>query len=121
MTAMTWKQKALYDRMSDISEECYAAGWMTGNEYTLWEMVANPESPRRYGMSDVRESDLNELREISTEIGGWIRWVDDEDDPDLPPEEWGPVFTTMAEWLPMFDKRMAEWAALREKYEKGTP
>lgn len=119
--AMTWKQKALYERMSDISEECYAAGWMTGNEYTLWGMVANPEASRSYGMSDVRESDLNELREISNEIGGWIRWFDGEDDTDLPPEDWGPVFTPMAEWLPMFDKRMAEWAALREKYEKGTP
>lgn len=118
MTAMTWKQKALYERMSDISEECYAAGWMTGNEYTLWEMVANPEASRRYGMSDVRESDLNELREISTEIGGWIRWVDDDDDPDLPSEEWGPVFTPMAEWVPLFNKRLAELDEMRAKYTK---
>lgn len=118
MTKLTWKQRALYERMSDISEECYAAGWMTGNEYTLWEMVANPDASRNYGMSSVSESDLSELREISTEIGGWIRWVDDDDDPDLPSEEWGPVFTPMAEWVPLFNKRMAELDEMRAKYTK---
>ncbi len=115
---LNWKQKALYERMSDISEECYAAGWMSGNEYTLWNMLANADASRLYGMCNVSENDLAELREISTEIGGWIRWVDDHDDPDLPCEEWGPAFIAMADWLPMFDKRMAEWAALREKYKK---
>jgi hypothetical protein len=71
-----WKQRALYQLMSDISEECYYAGWMSGNEYTLWEMVSDPKASRRYGQSEVSEEQIAELRAISNEVGGWVRWHD---------------------------------------------
>lgn len=112
---MDWKQRALYELMSDISEECYCAGWMSGNEYTLWEMVANPDAGRNYGQDSVTDEQIADLRAISNEIGGWIRWRDDEEDANLPPEDWGPVFTPMAEWLPMYEQRMALWESLIAK------
>lgn len=110
---MNWKQKALYLKMSDISEEHYCAGWVSGNEYTLWEMVANPSANRNYGMFPVEDDDIREIKEISDEIGGWIHWADDDFDPQLPAEEWGPRFIPIAEWLPMYERRMTEWASLR--------
>lgn len=111
---MDWKQRALYQLMSDISEECYCAGWMTGNEYTLWEMVTNQGAERRYGMGEVEAQQIDDLRTIAAEVGGWIRWRDDDEDKSLPPEDWGPVFTPMAEWLAMYERRMAEWSRLSE-------
>ena len=116
-----WKQRALYQLMSEISEECYCAGWMSGNEFTLWEMVSSPDASRSYGMGEVSESQIADLRAMSAEIGGWIRWHDDADDSTLPPEEWGPRFEPMAEWQARYDRQMAQWAELRAKYEKDTP
>ncbi len=37
----------------------------------------------------------------------------DDFDPQLPAEEWGPRFIPIAEWLPMYERRMTEWASLR--------
>ena len=101
---MDWKQRALYELMSRISEDCYCAGWMGGNEYTLWEMVCDPNADRFYGRCDVSEQDIEDLRAISAEVGGWIRWFDDEEDKALPAAKWGPVFTPMAEWLVRYEK-----------------
>ena len=102
---MDWKQRALYELMRDISEECYCAGWMAGNEYTLWKMVSTPAAERRYGRGEVEPQQIEDLRAIAAEVGGWVRWRDDDEDKDLPAAEWGPVFTPMADWLPMYESR----------------
>jgi hypothetical protein len=117
----TWKHRALYNLMREISEDCYCAGWMNGNEYTLWEMVANPEASRRYGQDEVTLEQIADLRTMSAELGGWIRWHDDNDDPDLPSQEWGPRFELLTDWQPRFATRMAEWAELRAKYATPQP
>ena len=103
---MNTKQSKLFQLMSDISEWCYCAGWMHGNEYVLWEMVSDPNASRRYGQDIVDEEDIDALRVFSSDIKGWIRWRDDEEDSTLPAEEWGPAFTPMEEWLEMY----ARWA-----------
>lgn len=113
MTELNWKQEALFRLMSEISEGCYCAGWLTGNEYTLWEMVSDSAAERRYGMDEVSERDIQDMREISAEIGGWVHWYDDTDDPALPSSEWGIRFIAMPDWLKLYEKRMAEWAELR--------
>lgn len=112
---MDWKQRALYQLMSDISEDCYCAGWMSDNECTLWTMVANPDADRRYGIGEVELQQIEELRAISAEVGGWIRWRNDYDDKNLPRSEWGPVFVPMEEWLTMYERRMAECERLRKE------
>ncbi len=65
--------RLLHRRMSDISEDGYAAGWLIGNEYSLWRMLQGGD--RRYGQIVVTSEDLEELRLLSEQAGGWI-WTD---------------------------------------------
>jgi hypothetical protein len=106
---MDWKQRALYKLMSEISEDCYCAGWMHGNEYTLWKMVADPAANRKYGQSGLSDEQLADLRAIAAETGGWIRWRDDREESNLPVDQRGPVFTPMVEWLAMYENHIAVW------------
>ena len=101
-----WKQRALYALMSEISEDCYCAGWMMGTEYTLWEIISEFGAKRNWGQGEVQQWQIDDLHAISVEIGGWIRWRDDHEEPGLHHDEWGPVFTPMAEWLAMYQERV---------------
>ncbi len=65
--------RLLYRRMSDISEDGYAAGWLIGNEFSLWRMLHGGDP--RYGQTVVSPDDLEELRVLSEQAGGWI-WTD---------------------------------------------
>jgi hypothetical protein len=78
--------RLLYRRMSDISEEGYAAGWRIGLEFALWRMLQGGD--RRYGQTVVSADDLEELRLLSERAGGWI-WTDRDgsDQPQLVPWE----------------------------------
>ena len=62
--------RLLYRRMSDISEECWAAGWELGNEYALWHMLQG--EPRAYGQKEVSSEDLEDLQVLSRHANGWI-------------------------------------------------
>lgn len=105
LAVMSEKQIDLYRLMCDISEEHYCAGWRCDNEYILWKMVADPTADRWYGMREVDSEDIEDLRTLSSMIGGWIRWRDIEEDASLP---WGPVYTPMKEWLEMYERYMAK-------------
>src|ERR1035437_3176520 len=85
----TDKQWELYELMSDISEDCYCAGWMIGNEYTIWRALQTGEMS--YGMGDIDAEQLARCRELATELDGWIVWVKND----------GPHFVPMAQWLEM--------------------
>lgn len=106
---MNWKQKALYRLMSEISEDHWAAGWMSDNEFMLWEMMTDSEASREYGMYSVAESRLDELREISSELTGWI--VFDHD----------PKFIPLSEWLPRFDAWLKEVNEYRKEIKRNPP
>src|SRR6185312_5627864 len=41
--------------MSEISEECYCAGWLIGNEHRLWSAMTDPTDDRRYGMGEISQ------------------------------------------------------------------
>ena len=94
---LTPKQRELYLLMSEISEDCYCAGWMHGNEFRLWDAVTDAADPLHYGMSEIAREDVDRLRALHEEIGGWIEWCDDSD--GLPLGEWGPYFIPTAAWL----------------------
>jgi hypothetical protein len=94
MPKLTWKQQALANLISDISEDCYCAGWMSGIEYELWALLVDPTTKRDRGMSRVEDDDIATLREISNEIGGWIYWDDDD----------GKRFCPIGEWLVRYEK-----------------
>lgn len=98
---MTWKQRALASFMSDISERCYCAGWMSRLEYDLWRMVANCGESREYGMGMVTDEELADMRAIADEIGGWIIYHVDRQCS----AKCGKQFVPMAEWLEMVEKR----------------
>lgn len=69
---------ALYDKMSDVSEDHWAAGWMSGTEVSLWEAVNGGN--RRWCLRDIDQRDIDQLRELATAARGWIVWEDETDD-----------------------------------------
>jgi hypothetical protein len=90
---------ALAELMSDISEECYCAGWMMGLEYALWDMVLG--GSRRYGQSEASEEQVAEMRRLSERAGGWVRWQDDV----------GEVFVPLDEWVAEYASRLSDFSA----------
>jgi len=92
----TEDQRQLYELMSEISEECWCAGWINGNEYAIWEAMQN--GCYQFGMRIIDKDLLGKVRELSGRIGGWIIWYDDEDDPQLCPKDWGPRFVKIENW-----------------------
>jgi hypothetical protein len=61
---------ALAKLMSAISERCYAAGWMDGTEFVLWDALAR--GPRDWGRDRITADDVAKLTELSDKSGGWI-------------------------------------------------
>jgi len=72
-----FRVQALLQLMSDISEDCWCAGWISGNENALYRMAFDG-APRRYGMSEVGEPEIVHLRDLAEKTGMWGAW-DDED------------------------------------------
>ena len=69
------KAKLLRDYMSEISERYYCAGWLINLEYSLWDMVIN--DGREFGMGEVAEYEIDVLKKLSEECGGWWYFSDD--------------------------------------------
>jgi len=91
--------------MSDKSEECYCAGWHSGIEFMLWEMLQEqeadrPPSPyrqggrREFGLGGIGDEEFVRLRELHEKAGGWWRWENDEGTICAG----GTVFVTTEEW-----------------------
>ena len=95
------QQIELYELMSEISEDCYCAGWMMGLEYAIWGALQDGDL--RYGMGEMDAASLMRCRALSLTLGGWIVWVDDDTDPSLTHEHWGPRFVPMDVWLQMVE------------------
>lgn len=89
---LTPEQANLAQLMSDISEECWCAGWMIGTEYRLWEAITDPEDHYHWGQDIINEAWRNELKRLSDKVCGWI---------DYGPN--GEVFIPMAEWLAIYN------------------
>jgi len=91
MTELTREQQYLADAMSEISEDCWCAGWLIGLEFDLWQALA--EGPREYGAGKIGAGDIARLRLLSDECGGWIAWRRAED-----PRDSGEEFVPIGEW-----------------------
>jgi hypothetical protein len=83
---LTDAQRALADRMSEISEEAFFAQWMLNLEFDLWRIVVDGHG--RYGYCDLEPRDLHELRALSAACGGWIVFDDELGETFVPMEEW---------------------------------
>jgi hypothetical protein len=96
--------------LREISEDCYAASWLSGVEFDIWEMLPTQWRPyrdvasREFGMSDVPEETIAKLRELHEKAGGWWQWQKDEGTICAG----GPVFVTTEEWLAIVAARKAE-------------
>ncbi|MGA7239456.1 MAG: hypothetical protein WBY44_27490 [Bryobacteraceae bacterium] len=62
--------RLLYEKMSAISEDFWCAGWLSGNEYALWDILHGDQHD--YGFGVVAYEDLDELRILSEHANGWI-------------------------------------------------
>lgn len=79
--------RALNERMSAISEKYWCAAWLRDLEHSLWAMLEG--GSRRFGLGDVAEDELSELRELAQKANGWWRWSEPDGDE---------VFVALEEW-----------------------
>ncbi|MBO9674700.1 MAG: hypothetical protein J7577_14730 [Sphingobacteriaceae bacterium] len=89
---LTEKELKLAHFMSEISEHCYAAGWMKNLEYVLWHAAINGK--RKYGQSYVTEDDIAKLIKLSTDANAWIVYDDEKEETALSLSEWTEKFKT---------------------------
>lgn len=94
----TKEQRALEQMMSDVSEECWCAGWNEGTEYGVWRLI---EEGGSWGMC--RAEDLPVLvaiKAFAEQIDAWVIW------PGKPAVE-GPRVVALDEWRAMYAKKSA--------------
>jgi hypothetical protein len=82
---------ALYELMSDISEECWCAGWMSGTEYRLWQLVEG-DPDRSWGMEKVSHGNIQLLKDLRDRSKGWWKWDEN------------PEFIGLDQWQKEFEK-----------------
>lgn len=87
---LTEAEKLLATHMSEISERCYAAGWMENTEYVLWDGVVN--GPRDFGHGHISKADIDKLVELSNTIESWIIFDDDNEEIAVPLDHWRKKF-----------------------------
>ena len=84
--------RTLREMMSDISEDCWCAGWMSGLEFLLWEAVSTGDagSWARHG---VTIEHIAKLQRMSDVLGGWVMWDDGlRDERFVPIDEWLDIY-----------------------------
>jgi hypothetical protein len=79
------EQGAIADFMSEISEEAWCAGWMSGLEYALWDALIN--GPQEYGWLKLSVRIIEKLKELSANCGGWIIFDDSKEEVFVPLDE----------------------------------
>lgn len=89
----------LYDLMSEISEDCWSARWLDGNECNIWNLLQ--EGSGVYGRKEVTQETISEVRRIAETLGEWPAYV------TVNPE------TTKLFWVPI-----EEWPVLMEASKK---
>jgi len=86
--------KDLCQRMSDISEDYYAAGWLMGLEYALFEAAFEGDT---FGGEKLQHDELHALLDLSHRCDGWWRWHDS----DVVAES-GERFVRMSDWTEIY-------------------
>jgi hypothetical protein len=100
LTPIEWTplRRVLARMMSDLSEDCYCAGWLTDTEFSLWALVVG--DPNR-GAWSVQPMEIEALRELAELSGAWIVW----------PRGWNreaPV--ALGDWVEVYAARRAREA-----------
>lgn len=80
--------------MGEISEDHYAAGWLSGLEFTLWRIIfEQPEE--RFSFASLTFEERGKLIELTHRCQGWWIWSS---------KRGGREFLTYDEWLPMYQR-----------------
>lgn len=87
-------QRALARLMSEISEDAYCAGWLVDLEYELWQILIDGHG--QFGFGALSETDINDLRELSTACGGWIVYDKKREKTFVPLAQWQAMFAARA-------------------------
>lgn len=101
--AKTAMEHCLYKAMSDISEECYCAGWSSDNECRLYSAAFVEGDNLGYGMGTIDPDDLETVRQMAKQTGCWVVYLtprDDDGKPDL--ANWGPHLVSLEEFAAHF-------------------
>ena len=80
--------------ISNASEDCYCAGWDSDCEHILWD-AAHAGGDFDWGMGVVTRRTLDAMLVLSSEMHGWVRYVDGV----------GAQFV----WMPEWETLHAEW------------
>ncbi len=83
---LTRDERRLADLMSEISEKCYSAVWMTDTEYILWDAVIS--GPRDFGHDKITKEEIDELRSLSNQTRRWIMFDDEQEEIAIPLDKW---------------------------------
>lgn len=88
----------LANTLSDISEQCWCAGWLRDCEYVFYRAM------QQGGMKDedenVSASQATVLKWLSDTCAGWMHWPDGVN---------APTYITISDWKPLY----AAWEAKR--------
>ena len=84
---LTPEQRRLADAMSDLSEQAYSAGWMTGLEYALWAALIGQADTHRLRL-ELSTDERASLRALSDACGGWIVFDETTEETWIPLAEW---------------------------------
>ncbi|WP_328344887.1 hypothetical protein [Micromonospora sp. NBC_00421] len=110
---------ALGEYMSHISEEVYAAGWLSGTEWVLWQALLDWRATGRAYWSPGTEFPQNitelmpSLDWLQRQTGGWVWWLDD-----------GMRFVPEARWGLLVVARDASrwgWQTRNEELDQAVP
>lgn len=97
---MQTSQRALLIYMRHLSEENWAAGWLIGFEFTLWDWVlhlrSNSEPTSEFERTNLPDTEA--LSWLSEQAGGWWHW--DETGKD-------PKFVPLGGWVEIYRNRPA--------------
>ncbi len=94
------EHRPLYELMIIVSEALWYARWCWGCEYDIWRAITDP-AENDFGIVGIGASTVVELRALSDQLGGWIRWGS---------HDRGPSFVPTAEWLIVY----GAWLERRE-------
>lgn len=90
----------LAEFMSDLSEDCYCAGWLIGTEFVLWSLANSGGGP--WGIGTVTAEDAARLLALAAEAGGWVMWKDGVGTMLVPMDEWKRIAAEPAKHLGVF-------------------
>ncbi len=84
-------QRALADLMSDLSEECWCAGWLHNTEFDVWAMIVGDRDSWGMGLAEAYAPELEAIKDMADRLGVWIVWDGDPVETDMravPLPEW---------------------------------